>query len=65
MPEKKLRKAPEYKRKIFGVCGGLAEYMGVNANTLRALSVLLSVLIPVTFGVPIAVYLILAFLMDD
>lgn len=53
---KGLPKLSDRNKWILGVCGGLAEYFGVNANILRALFVLA--------GFQIVPYLILALLMS-
>lgn len=55
--EKKLRKSVADK-KLFGVCGGLAEYFGIDPTLVRALFVILAL---VSFG--IIAYIILAIMM--
>jgi phage shock protein PspC (stress-responsive transcriptional regulator) len=41
-------------RKIAGVCGGLAEYFGVDATPIRLLWIILSILVGAVFGGVIA-----------
>ena len=53
---KGLPRLSEDNKWFLGVCGGLGEYFGVNANILRALFVFA--------GVQIVPYLILALLMS-
>ena len=47
-------------RKIGGVCGGLAEYLGVDPTLMRLLFVLLAIL---TAVVPMVVFYLLAWLL--
>ncbi|MCQ2422369.1 MAG: PspC domain-containing protein [Lachnospiraceae bacterium] len=56
---KKLYKS-RYNRKVCGVCGGIAEYFGVDASLVRLLTVLLTVFA----GMSIWVYIIAAIIMD-
>jgi len=52
-----------HDKKIAGVCGGLAEYFGVDSTLVRVGYVLLSIF---SAGFPaIVVYIILAFLMPE
>lgn len=55
--EKKLGKSVVDK-KLFGVCGGLAEYFGIDVTLVRALFVILAF---VSFG--LIAYLVLAIMM--
>lgn len=48
-------------RVVFGVCGGIAEYLGVDSTLVRILTVLLLVL-HVNFAI---IYLILAFVIPE
>lgn len=48
-------------KKIFGVCGGLGEYFGLDPTLIRILFVI-SVLI---FGTGLLLYIILAIVMPD
>lgn len=60
MSENKLRRSSENK-KIFGVCGGIAEYFGLDVTVLRVLWVVITFF---TADVPgILIYLILALCM--
>lgn len=45
---------------IFGVCGGLAEYMNMDGTVMRVLFILISFL---GIGSPLLVYIILAIVM--
>ncbi|TAE75959.1 MAG: PspC domain-containing protein [Bacteroidetes bacterium] len=56
--EKKLRKSSRDK-KIFGVCGGIAEYLGIDSTWVR----LVFIALLVTTGMSFPVYLALAFIM--
>ncbi|MCR5087724.1 MAG: PspC domain-containing protein [Lachnospiraceae bacterium] len=56
---KKLYKS-RYDRKICGVCGGIAEYFGLDSTTVR----LITVLLVLFAGMSIWVYIIAALLMS-
>lgn len=56
----KLRKS-KYK-KIFGVCGGVAEYMGVDPTLVRVLA---SVGLVFSFGTGVVVYIVLGGVMPQ
>jgi len=62
MSTRKLRKTPHDKM-IAGVCGGIAEYFGVDPTLIRVGYVILSVLSTV-FPL-LVVYIVLAFVMPD
>ena len=57
--EKKLYRSND--RKIFGVCGGIAEYLGCDPTLIRILWVVFSF----SSGIGAVVYLIAALLMDN
>ena len=59
--EKKLFKSKKDKI-IFGICGGIAEYLGVDSTIVRLIAVVLMIFghIPV-----ILLYLVLAFLIPE
>jgi phage shock protein C len=62
MSTRKLRKTPHDKM-VAGVCGGIAEYFGIDSTLVRVGYVILSVL---STGFPgLLVYIILAFVMPD
>lgn len=46
----------EYNKKIAGVCGGIAEFFGLEVSIVRILCVLLTFLLR---GFPIIIYIIL------
>ena len=52
-----------HNRKIAGVCGGIAEYFGIDPTVVRVAYVLLSVLSAAFPG--IIVYIILAIVLPD
>ncbi len=56
MAEKKIYKIEEGK-KIFGVCGGVAEYFGVDPTLVRVIWAVLCL----AYGIAFVVYLICAF----
>ena len=56
MEKKKIYKIEEGK-KIFGVCGGVAEYFGIDPTIVRVVWALLCLV----YGLAIVVYLICAF----
>ena len=58
MAEKKLFRSSANK-KLFGVCGGLAEYLGMDATVMRILWVLFALL----GGCGLLAYLICALIM--
>ncbi|MGB0651034.1 MAG: PspC domain-containing protein [Rhodothermales bacterium] len=59
---RKLRKT-SHDKMVAGVCGGIAEYFGIDATLVRVGYVVLSVL---STGFPgLLVYIILAFVMPD
>lgn len=62
MSTRKLRKTPHDKM-IAGVCGGIAEYFGVDPTLIRVGYVILSVLSTVFPG--LLLYIVLAFVMPD
>ncbi len=62
MSTRKLKKTPHNKM-IAGVCGGIAEYFGVDPTLIRVGYVILSVLSTVFPG--LLVYIVLAFVMPD
>lgn len=62
MSTRKLTRSA-YDKKIAGVCGGIAEYFGIDATLVRVGYVLLAFL---SAGFPlIVVYVILAFVMPE
>ena len=60
MSVKKLYKSKE--KKIFGVCGGNAEYFNIHPTIIRIIA---SICVFIGFGSPIIAYLIAAFCMPD
>ncbi|MDX6151749.1 MULTISPECIES: PspC domain-containing protein [Marinococcus] len=62
MAKKKLYKSRE-DRKLTGVCGGLADYLGWDSSLIRIISVVL-VILPVTSWV-LLIYLVLAVLLPN
>lgn len=59
--KKKIYKS-KTDRKIFGVLGGLANYLGIDSTILRIVYVLLSVFV---LGSPIIIYLIAALIIPE
>ena len=57
---KKLYKS-KTDRKIFGVCGGIAEYFGVDSTIVR----LLWVILVLAFGTGILAYIIAALIIPE
>ncbi len=57
---KKLRKS-NTDRKIFGVCGGIAEYFGIDSTIVRLIWAVLAFF----FGSGIILYFIFALVMPD
>lgn len=62
LAKKKLYKSRE-DRKLTGVCGGLADYLGWDSSLIRIISVVL-VILPVTSWV-LLIYLVLAVLLPN
>ncbi|MGE4484198.1 MAG: PspC domain-containing protein [Oscillospiraceae bacterium] len=60
MGEKKLRKSLT-DRKIFGVCGGIAEYFGVDSTVIR----LIWAISIVVFGMGLLAYIVAAIVMPE
>lgn len=60
MGEKKLRKSLT-DRKIFGVCGGIAEYFGIDSTLVR----LIWAVAVVVFGAGLLAYIIAAIVMPE
>ncbi len=58
--EKKLRKSKSDK-KLCGVCGGIAEYLGMDSTIVRLIAVLLAVFC----GSGLLVYIIAALVMPE
>lgn len=48
-------------RKIFGVCGGIAEYFGIDSTIVR----LIAVILIFGFGTGVLAYLVAALVMSD
>ena len=59
MNNKKLYRTEGPKAKIFGVCGGVAEYLGVDATVLRVIVAVLTL----CGSVGLWVYLVAALIM--
>ncbi len=57
--EKRLYRSND--RKIFGVCGGVAEYFGWDPTVVRVLWVVFTL----SCGIGIPAYIVLTFLMDN
>lgn len=57
---KKLYKS-KYDRKIFGVCGGIAEYLNVDSTIVR----LIAAVLVLCMGVSVMVYILAALIMSD
>ena len=60
MAEKRLYKV-EKDRKLFGVCGGVAEYLGMDPTIIRVLWAILTLF----YGIGLLVYIICAFVFPD
>ncbi len=60
MAEKRLYKV-EKGRKLFGVCGGVAEYFGMDPTIIRVLWAILTLF----YGIGLLVYIICAFVFPD
>jgi phage shock protein PspC (stress-responsive transcriptional regulator) len=56
---RRLTKSTDQKM-LFGVCGGIAEYFGLDPTLIRLLFVFLTI---IAVGSPVLVYIILAFVM--
>ena len=57
--EKKIYKSND--RKICGVCGGLAEFFGIDPTIVRLVYAILAL----TYGSGVLIYIIAAIIMDD
>ena len=57
--EKKIYKSND--RKICGVCGGLAEFFGIDPTIVRLVYAILAL----TYGSGLLIYIIAAIIMDD
>ncbi len=58
--EKKLRKSKTDK-KLCGVCGGIAQYLGMDSTVVRLIAVLLAIFV----GSGLLVYIIAALVMPE
>ncbi len=56
---RRLTKSTDQKM-LFGVCGGIAEYFGLDPTLIRLIFVFLTI---IAVGSPVLVYIILAFVM--
>ncbi len=56
---RRLTKSSDHKM-LFGVCGGIAEYFGLDPTLIRLIFVFLTI---IAVGSPVLVYIILAFVM--
>lgn len=62
MSTRKLRRTPHDKM-VAGVCGGIAEYFGIDSTLVRVAYVVLGIM---TTGFPaLLVYVMLAFIMPE
>jgi phage shock protein C len=62
MSTRKLRRTPHDKM-VAGVCGGIAEYFGIDSTLVRVAYVILGIM---TTGFPaLLVYIMLAFIMPE
>jgi phage shock protein PspC (stress-responsive transcriptional regulator) len=59
MEKRRIYKSNE--RKICGVCGGLAEFFGIDPTIVRLVYALLAL----TYGSGLLIYIIAAIIMDD
>jgi phage shock protein PspC (stress-responsive transcriptional regulator) len=59
MEKKKIYKSND--RKICGVCGGLAEFFGIDPTIVRLVYAILAL----TYGSGLLIYIIAAIIMDD
>ena len=59
MGKKKMYKSNE--RKVCGVCGGLAEYFGIDPTIVRLVYAILAI----TYGSGLLLYIIAAIIMED
>lgn len=60
MEQKKLYRA-SIDKKIFGVCGGIAHYFGIDSTVVR----LITIILVFAFGLSLWVYLIAALIMTE
>jgi phage shock protein C len=58
---RRLTKSTDQKM-LFGVCGGIAEYFGLDPTLIRLIFVFLTI---ITVGTPVLAYIILAFVMPS
>lgn len=58
--EKKLTRTIGSEKMLFGVCGGVAKYFGVDAALIRILWAILTVF---GFGTPVLIYFVMMFIM--
>ncbi len=56
---RRLTKSTDQKM-LFGVCGGIAEYFGLDPTLIRLIFVFLTI---ITVGTPVLAYIILSFVM--
>jgi phage shock protein C len=57
--EKKLKRTIGSEAMLFGICGGIAKYFGLDATLIRVIWAVATV---VGVGLPIIIYLIMAFI---
>lgn len=58
--EKKLRRTVGSEKMFFGVCGGVAKYLNIDAALIRILWAILTIF---GFGTPILIYFLMMFIM--
>jgi phage shock protein C len=58
--EKKLTRTIGSEKMLFGVCGGVAKYFGVDAALIRILWAILTIF---GFGTPVLIYFVMMFIM--
>ncbi|CAH0994305.1 hypothetical protein EMA8858_00414 [Emticicia aquatica] len=58
--EKKLTRTIGSEKMLFGVCGGVAKYLGLDATLIRILWTIFTIL---GIGTPILIYIIMVFIM--
>ena len=58
--EKKLQRTTGGEKLLFGVCGGIAKYFGVDTTLIRILWAVLTIF---GIGTPILIYIVMVFIM--
>ena len=62
---KKLRRTKDAERKIFGVCGGLGKFFGIDPTIVRVIAVLLCIFPPIGTVTAVIGYILMGLIIPE